>query len=317
VVSSLVDYEFQFDQTVFNSSRAAGSYSFKVLKKSNSPTVELAPNNSDELEVYLNDSSTPLDSWSNIPYEIDETEKRVYVLKNKEGFVWDREVVEFLSDGEVIQIRTNVSQVVGTYNENGLLSYTPNQIIATVHRIIGKRDEPITDSCRLTMEIDYAEDSSGVGSVEGSSATLTGDVDSIVITAYDKKTGTFLDSKTIEVTGKTNSIVADEHRYQLSKSREGVEFKEEELKNWVTSRPQVTPDKPFLWAIDRFKYSNGVWITNAPYLEEYGPEYSLSLDNYADLVSRLSTGKYLVDSNNPIVVNVTRRVGGQNGSTEG
>jgi hypothetical protein len=62
VVSSLVDYEFKFDQTVFNSSRESGSYTFKVLKKDSNGTTELTASSS-EIGVYLNGASSKLSSW--------------------------------------------------------------------------------------------------------------------------------------------------------------------------------------------------------------------------------------------------------------
>jgi hypothetical protein len=134
-VASLVDYEFQFDQTVFNSSRESGSYTFKVLKKDNTGTTQLAASNT-EVGVYLNGSPSKLTSWAG-SYGLDETAKRTYVLKDSAGMVWDTEVVEFVNDGEIEEIVTNETQITATYDSSGNLIYTPSSLTVEVHRIVG------------------------------------------------------------------------------------------------------------------------------------------------------------------------------------
>jgi hypothetical protein len=138
-VASLVDYEFKFDQTVFNSSHEAGTYSFRVLKKDNTGTTELEPNNADGIEVYCN--GVPFTKWGKdmegVQYNLDETDKRTYVLKDNAGMVWDTEVVEFVNDGEIEEIVTNETQITATYDDNGNLIYTPSSLTVEVYRIVG------------------------------------------------------------------------------------------------------------------------------------------------------------------------------------
>jgi hypothetical protein len=134
-VNSLVDYEFKFDQTVFNSSRGAGTYSFRVLKKDNTGTTELTASNT-EVGVYLNGSSTKLSSWVGY-YGLDDTDKRTYVLKDAANTIWDTETVELINDGEIEEIVTDETQITATYDDSGNLVYTPSSLNVEVNRIVG------------------------------------------------------------------------------------------------------------------------------------------------------------------------------------
>ena len=317
-VTSLFDYDFIFDQTVFNSSHGSGTYDIKVQKKGGGDTVvNLTPANG-EVDIYLkkDDGDVKLTSWKGISYNRWEKEPRIYELRDaaKDTILWDREVVEFVNDGESEVIETNVSQVVAAY-ENDKLVYTPSQITAVVYRIVGGNRENISTERDIRIVID-----NGVTTHSGANITLGGDVDSITVEAYPKGTQDFSEKnrtsyKTIPVTGKTNSIIDDAHLYLLSDEREGVEFTEANKNSWSATKFTVTPRYPYLWAVDRFKYASGNWITSTPYIEEYLPECSLALNNESDVVSRLTTGQYLIDK--PIEVKLQRKIGGKEYSSFG
>ena len=293
-VASLVDYEFKFDQTVFNSSHEAGTYSFRVLKKDNTGTTELEPNNADGIEVYCN--GVPFTKWGKdmegVQYNLDETDKRTYVLKDAAGMVWDTEVVEFVNDGEFEEIFTDESQITASYDANGNLVYTPSGINIEVYRHVGQSRTPVNRT--IYAEIIMVDGTSNEQEIS-SGLVLQGDIKAINLKAYNGNVMTC--SKTITVSSKTITIKEQTRWYHIGGTVNGItpdpnlfsDPYENDPNKWSQTIAEPTETNPVVWFYDKTVFTDNSVQRTAPVANRSAP-YSIVFDNDSASISADAEG---------------------------
>ena len=99
VVTSEVDYDLVLEKSVVNSSYSEGYVGISV-KRISQDGITLLDNPLDgyPMQIYIGDSAEPFDPWA-IRYSKGETTPKTIILKDTNGNVWDREIIEFVSNG--------------------------------------------------------------------------------------------------------------------------------------------------------------------------------------------------------------------------